>query len=233
MIASPVAPVPTSRLSLLAKVLIGYGVVGLIGAAIAAVLLVIAFSRVTTLSNQLTDNVGGVSAVLDKTATALDDAANSASSFATTLDAVSTATVNAATDLRQIVPRLRGLQEGANAVSILGSQPLGRLGQLFGEIADQVTNLTGELDTISKSLIGNRSALEKNATSLAGLADEVGTLSTTLAGDQLAVAIDSLRWLILALLAIAAIGAAVPAAGALIAGWWLRDMLQHQATPAI
>ena len=71
-------PARASRLPLLAKILIGYGVVGLIGAVIAALLLVLAFGRVTTLSTQLTSQVGGVSAVLDKTATALDDAASSA-----------------------------------------------------------------------------------------------------------------------------------------------------------
>src|SRR6185295_7119419 len=182
-------------------------------------------------STQLNSQVGGVSAVLDKTATALDDAAASASSFATTLDAVSAATVNATADLRQIIPRLRELETQANAVTILGAQPLARLGSLFGQIADQLTDVSGQLDTVSKSLVGNRTALERNAASLSALATQVETLSETLAGDQLGAAIDSIRWLILALLVIAAIGAAVPAAGALVTGWWLRGWLAAPAAP--
>jgi hypothetical protein len=224
-------PARASRLPLLARILIGYGVVGLIGAVIAAILLIVAFGRVTTLSNQLSGQVGGVSAVLEKTATALNDASASAASFSTTLDAVSSATVNAATDLRQIVPRLRDLETQVNAVTILGSQPLGRLGTLFGQIATYLTDIGGELDTVSKSLVGNRSALDRNAASLAALATQVQTLADTLAGDELGTAIDSIRWLILALLVIAAIGAAVPAAGALITGWWLRGWLNAPATP--
>jgi uncharacterized coiled-coil protein SlyX len=224
-------PARASRLPLLAKILIGYGVVGLVGAVIAALLLVLAFGRVSTLSTQLNSQVGGVSAVLDKTATALDDAAASASSFATTLDAVSAATVNATADLRQIIPRLRELETQANAVTILGAQPLARLGSLFGQIADQLTDVSGQLDTVSKSLVGNRTALERNAASLSALATQVETLSETLAGDQLSAAIDSIRWLILALLVIAAIGAAVPAAGALVTGWWLRGWLATPAAP--
>jgi hypothetical protein len=222
-------PGRVSRLPLLAKILIGYGIAGLIAAVIAALVLVLAFGRVSALSSQLKDNAGGVSAVLDKTATALDDASASAASFSTTMDTTSAAVLQATADMRQIVPRLRDLQTAANGVTILGSQPLGRLGTLFGEIADYLTDISGQLDGIATSLVGNRSALERNATSLAAVATEVRTLSATLAGDQLAAAIDSIRWLILALLVIAAIGAAVPAAGALATGWWLRGWLRAPA----
>ncbi len=134
--------------------------------------------------------------------------------------------------MRQIVPRLRDLETAANGVTILGAQPLGRLGTLFGEIADYLTDISGQVDGIATSLVGNRSALERNASSLAAVATEVRTLSATLAGDQLAAAIDSVRWLILALLVIAAIGAAVPAAGALATGWWLRGWLRAPGAPA-
>jgi hypothetical protein len=220
-----------SRLRLLARLLIGYGIVALVAAAIAAVLLIAAFSRVSTLSDQLSSQVGGVSAVLDKTATALQDAATSAGSFSTTIDTGAIAVTKGADDLRLIVPRLRDLETGANDVSILGAQPLARLGAVFGQIADILTDLTTQLDSISTSLTGNRSALQANASSLSALADEVRTLSDTFASDQLAGAIESIRWLILALLVIAAIGAAVPAAGALATGWWLRGWLRDGEAP--
>jgi phage-related minor tail protein len=220
-----------SRLRLLARLLIGYGIVALVAAALAAVLLVAAFGRVSTLSDQLTSQVGGVSAVLDKTAAALDDAASTAASFSTTIDTGATAVTNVASDLRLIIPRLRDLQARANEVSILGAQPLARLGDLFGQIADILTDLTTQLDNVAKSLVGNRSALDSNARSLSALADEVRALSDTMASDQLAAAIESIRWLILALLVVAAIGAAVPAAGALATGWWLRGWIRAGQAP--
>jgi methyl-accepting chemotaxis protein len=219
-------PARVTRLPLLSRILIGYGIVGLVGAVIAALLLLLAFGRVSALSDQLSGQVGGVSAVLDKTAAALEDAGATAGSFATTIDTGSAAMTNAANDLRQVVPRLRDLETRVNAVSILGAQPLAGLGQVFGQIADNVTDITTQIDNVAKSLVGNRSALEANARSLTALADQVRTLSDSFASDQLAAAIDSIRWLILALLVIAAIGAAVPAAGALVTGWWLRGWLR-------
>ncbi len=225
-------PARAGRLPLLSRILIGYGIVGLIGAVVAALLLLLAFSRVTALSDQLSGQVGGVSAVLDKTATALNDAASTAGSFATTIDTGSTAVTNAAADLRQVVPRLRDLQERANEVTVLGAQPLARLAEVFGQIADNVTDITTQLDNLGTSLVGNRSALEQNSRSLAALGDQVQTLSESFASDQLSAAIDSIRWLILALLVIAAIGAAVPAGGALVTGWWLRGWLRAGAAGA-
>ena len=74
-------------------------------------------------------------------------------------------------------------------------------------------------------------ATDASARSLSSLADQVRTLSESFASDQLAGAIESIRWLILALLVIAAIGAAVPAAGALATGWWLRGWLRAADVP--
>ena len=156
--------------------------IALVGAIIAALLLVLAFGRVTALTDQLTSNAGGVSAVLDKTATALEDAGTTAASFATTLDSGSSALLGATDDMRQIVPRLRDLESAANAVTIIGAQPLGRLATLFGEIATNLTDVTSQLDQVSKSLVGNRSSLEANARSLQALGDQVRTLAGQLSG---------------------------------------------------
>jgi hypothetical protein len=225
----PGEPARTGRLRLLSRILIAYGVIALVGAIVAALLLVLAFGRVSALTDQLTSNAGGVSAVLEKTATALEDAGTTAGSFATTLDTGSSALLTATDDMRQIVPRLRDLESAANAVTIIGAQPLGRLATLFGEIATNMTDVTSQLDQVSKSLVGNRSALEANARSLQGLGAQVRTLAEQLGGDQLGAAIDSIRWLILALLIVATIGAGVPAVGALVTGWWLRGWIARTA----
>src|SRR5262245_46079408 len=215
----------------MARLLIGYGIVALVAAVLAAVLLIVAFNRVSTLSDQLSSQVGGVSSVLDKTATALDDAAASAASFSTTIDTGASAVTNVASDLRLVIPRLRDRGTPANDVSILGNQPLARLGGLFGQIGDILTDLTTQLDNVAKSLVGNRSSLDANARSLSALADEVRVLAGSFSSEQLGAAIESIRWLILALLVIAGIGAAVPAAGALATGWWLRGWLRAGDAP--
>ena len=173
----PGEPARAGRLRLLSRILIAYGVIALVGAIIAALLLVLAFGRVTALTDQLTSNAGGASAVLEKTATALEDAGTTAASFATTLDSGSSALLGATNDMRQIVPRLRDLESAANAVTIIGAQPLGRLATLFGEIATNLTDVDDQLDQVSKSLVGNRSALEANARSLQALGGQVRTLA--------------------------------------------------------
>ena len=213
------------RLPAVARVLIGYGIVGLVVAAIALVVLVAGLGRLNGLSDRVRD-LGGVSTVLERTATVLDKASTTARGFGTTIDSSTTALVTAAADLRQIVPQLRDLESQAGAVSILGTQPLGPIAGLFGQIAGQIGDLDTQLDTIATGLGTNRGALDANAASLDDLATETRALAARLGGDALPNAIDDARWLLIAMLVVGAAGAAVPAAGALVLGWWLRRELR-------
>jgi hypothetical protein len=217
-------------LETIGRLLIGYGVVGVVAATVGAVLLVIGLARVNGLADRVGGDFGGVTAVLDRTATVLDSAATTAHGFGSTVDSSTSALSTAATDLRAIVPRLRDLETQANAVSVLGSQPLAPLGGLFGQIAGQLSDLDARLDAVATSLTANRSTLDVNAASLTELATETRTLSTRLGGGALTAAIDDTRWLIVALLGVAAIGALVPAVGALAAGLWLRRWLRGEPT---
>ncbi len=219
MIAGPASPRAARRLSV---VLLGYGIVGLTVATIGLIALVIGLGRVNGLSDRLRADVGGVSAALERTATVLDDAASSARSFGTTIDSSTTALSTAAGDLRAIVPQLRAIESEANGISVLGSRPLAPLAGLFGQIAGQLSDLDVQLDGIGTNLGTNRAALDRNAASLAALATQARTLGDRLEGDALPGAIDDVRWLLVAMLAIGSLGAAVPAVGALAAGWWLR-----------
>jgi hypothetical protein len=218
VIALPLAGPAIRRLS---RVLIGYGIVGLVVAAIGVMALVVGLGRLNGLSDRLRDDVGGVSSALERTATVLDDAAAAARGFGTTVDSSTTALTTAASDLRAIVPQLRSIESQANAINILGSQPLAPLAGLFGQIAGQLTDLDGQLDAVATNLGTNRGALDANAASLAALATETRTLGDRLEGDALPAAVDDIRWLLIAMLAVGTLGAIVPAAGALAAGWWL------------
>lgn len=206
----------------LSTLLLGYGAVGLTVAAIGLIAIVVGLGRVNGLADRLRTDVGRVSTALERTAAVLDDASASARGFGTTIDSSSAALASAAGDLRAIVPQLRSIETQANAINILGSQPLAPLAGLFGQIAGQLTDLDAQLDQVSFDLRTNRAALDANAVSLAALATETRTLGDRLDGDTLPGAIDDIRWLLVAMLVVGTLGAAVPAAGALAVGWWLR-----------
>ena len=226
MIVDPLARPVLRRLT---RVLIGYGVVGLVLAALGILALLVGLGRVNGLSERLRGDVGGVSATLERTARVLDDAAATARGFGTTVDSSTAALNQAAADLRLVVPQLRDIEVQANAINILGSQPLAPIAGLFGNIAGQLDDLDTQLDGVATNLVANRSALAANATSLADLATETRSLSDRLGGDALPAAVDDARWLLVAMLVIGTLGAAVPASGALIAGWWLRRWLSRSA----
>jgi hypothetical protein len=210
------------RLRILTRILVGYGIVGLVVAALGVAALVVGLGRVNGLADRLRDDVGGVSRAMERTATVLDDAATTARGFGTTIDSSTSALTTAAADLRAIVPQLRSIETQANAINILGSQPLAPIAGLFGQIATQLASLDAQLDGIATNLGTNRSALDANASSLAALATETRSLGDRLDGDALPGAVEDLRLLLIAMLGIGTLGAAVPAVGSLLAGLWLR-----------
>jgi hypothetical protein len=218
-------PAIRQRLPLLSRVLIGYGAIGLGVAALAIVVLLIGLGRVNALGDRLRDDVGGVSAVLETTADVLEGASGSADGIDRTISSSSTALSTAAADLRGIEPLLRDIETRANAINILGSQPLAPLAGQFGAIAGQLGDLDGQLDSIAANLQGNQAALSANAASLTTLARRTRDLATRLGGDELPSVLDDARWLLVAMLLIGSLGAAVPAAGALLLGLWLRREL--------
>jgi hypothetical protein len=226
--AATVGPLP---LTTIGRLLLGYGAVGSIAAALGLVLLLVGLARVNALADRVGADFGGVTAVLDRTATVLDDATTTARGFGATVDESTAALTTAAADVRAIVPQLRDLEAQANAINVLGSQPLAPLAGLFGQIAGQLDDLDERLDSVATAMTANRSALESNATSLVELAMETRTLSARLGGGTLTAAVDDLRWLLVAVLGVASIGALVPAIGALIVGLWLRRWLS--ATPGL
>jgi hypothetical protein len=221
-----VGPGRRAGLRRLTAALIGYGIVGLLVAALGLAALVMGLGRIDSLAVGLDDNLAGLGTTLEKTATTLDDAAASARGFGTTIDSSTTALTTAAGDLRQIVPRLRDIESQANAINILGSQPLAPLAGLFGQIAGQLASLDAQLDTVATGLSGNRSSLDSNAASLAALATETRSLGEGLDAASLNAVLGDARLLLVAMLGIGVVGASVPAVGALLVGLWLRRELR-------
>jgi hypothetical protein len=206
------------------RLLIGYGVVSFLLAALAVVALVVALARVNGLADRLGGDASAISSTIERTATVLDTAAASARGFETTVGSSTTALNQAAADLREIVPRLRDIETRANEIDLLGSRPLAPIAGLFGQIAGQLGDLDGQLDEIATNLTANRTALTANATSLSDLATETRGLAGRLGGESLPAAIDDARWLLVALLSVSTVGALVPACGALALGLWVRQL---------
>jgi hypothetical protein len=209
----------------LARVLLGFGVVGLIVAGLALVALVIGVSRVNGVADRFGGDVGGISRTLDRTSDVLDKAAATAGGFGATIDGTTGALGVVGGDIDAITPRLEAIADQTAALNILGTNPLASVSGLFRDIAGQLTDVRGQLTTVATSLATNRAALTANATSLGELAAETRKLSAQLDGAALTGAIEDLRVLLVIVLGIGALGAAVPAVGSLLVGLWIRREL--------
>jgi hypothetical protein len=220
-----VDPIWQPRLSRLARWLVVYGVVGLVVAVVAIGALAAGLGRVATLSDALRGDANGISETLLQTADVIDRAATTSDDFGLTIDRTTAALGTVGSDIRDIVPRLQAIEAQANGITILGSTPLAPLAGLFGEIAGQLGDVQTQLDAVSASLATNRTSLSTTGASLTRLATQTRDLSTKLGGDSVPNALDDARWLFVAVLGVAALGAAMPAVGALALGVWLRREL--------
>jgi hypothetical protein len=225
-VASPLAR--TSGVRRLARILIGYGIVGLLVAGLSLVALAIGIGRVNGVSDRFGGDLGGISRTLDRTSAVLEKAATTAQGFGATVDGTTAALGTVGGDIDSIVPRLQSIAEQTETLNILGAQPLAPVAGLFRDIATQLSDVRTQLTTMSSRLTTNRAALDANATSLTDLATETRTLSDRLGGDALVGAIDDLRVVLVIVLGIGALGAAVPAVGALLIGIWIL-----RETPAL
>jgi len=215
-------------LETIGRLLIGYGVVGVIAAILGAVLLVIGLARVNGLADRVGGDFGGVTAVLDRTATVLDSAVTTTRGFGSTVDSSTSALTTAAGDLWAIVPRLRDLETQANEPSASWDRSRSlRSAACSGR--SPASSATSTRDWTPSRRPSRRTARRSMRTPpRSPLATETRTLSARLGGGALTAAIDDARWLIVALLGVAAIGALVPAVGALAAGLWLRRWLRGE-----
>ena len=128
--------------------------------------------------------------------------------------------------MRDIEPRLRDLETQANAIEIFGQRPVAPLGQLFGQIATDVSGLDEQLDGIATEMGQNEAALTANAESLGALADLVRAYKGRLQPAAIDAGIDDARRLLLITLALFIGWTAVPALGSLIVGRWMRKLVE-------
>ena len=222
MIVDPTLPAALSRLT---RVLVGYGIVGLVAAAIGFMALIAASGRIGSLGDRIVSDAVSLDAIVVRTADVLDAAAATAASFGPTVAQTARTVQAAAGAIRDIEPRLRDLETQANAIEIFGQRPVARLGELFGQIAGDISGLDEQLDGIATEMGRNETALAANATSLRALADLVRAYTSRLKPAAIDAGIDEARHLLLFTLALFIGWTAVPAGGALLGAWWLRRWL--------
>jgi hypothetical protein len=215
-------------LARLATALIVYGVIGLLAAAIGIAALIAASGRIGSLGERIVSEAVSLDAIIERTAGVLDDAATTAGSFGPTVKQTSGTVRGAAGALRDIEPRLRDLETQANAIDIFGSKPVAPLGQLFGQIAGDISGLDDQLDGIATEMDRNETALTANSASLGALADLVGAYKGRLKPAAIDAGIDDARRLLLITLALFIGWTAVPAVGSLIVGRWIRRLVEPE-----
>jgi len=215
----------------LANALIVYGVLGLLAAAIGIAALFAASGRIGSLGERIVSEAVSLDAIIVLTADVLDDAATTAGTFGPTVKQTSVTVGEAAGAIRDIEPRLRDLETQANAIEIFGQRPVAPLGQLFGQIANDVSGLDEQLDGIATEMGRNEEALTANAKSLGALADLVRAYKGRLKPAAIDAGIDDARRLLQLTLGLFIAWTAVPALGSLIVGRWMRRLVEPGAVP--
>ena len=229
---APAAPtgtkLSTDSTRRIANALVYYGVAGLILAAIGFLILLVAAWRLNGVSDRVEVAADRMLATLDRTADLLDAAVVTVDDVASTLDAADPMLDRVAGSLTTTVASLRGLQQSAGAVSILGAQPLGGLANRFGQVADSLDGLDVELVTFADDLASDAGSLRGNAESLAGLAGELHRLHSELGEGLITDTFGAVRFLFVALLVFLIAVAALPA----IAALWIGRRMRSEVGPA-
>jgi hypothetical protein len=213
----------------LASALMIYGVVGILAAAIGFVALIAASGRIGSLGERIVSEAVSLDSIIVLTADALDDAATTAGTFGPTIQQTSVTVSGAAGAVRDIEPRLRDLETQANAIEIFGQRPMAPLGQLFGQIATDISGLDDQLDGIATEMGKNQAALRANADSLTALADVVRAYKGRLKPEAIDAGITEARSLLLFTLTLFIGWTAVPAVGSLIVGRWMRRLVANRS----
>jgi methyl-accepting chemotaxis protein len=202
--------------------LILYGVAGMLVAAVGLAMLVGTGAAVGSFGVRVEGESEQLGTTLRETAVTLDEAAQTAESFGRTLEQTPPSVRQVAATVRNLRPRLEAIQSQAAAIDILGTRPLQGISELFGQIASDLAGLDDQLDRIADELGANQTSLGTNAASLARLSDEVSGFADRLDAGLVTDSLEEIRAILALVLAILVIALALPAAGSLALGLWLR-----------
>ena len=135
----------------------------------------------------------------------------------------------AANTIISVRTNLQTLESVLRAVNILGVSPLGTAADAVGGIATSIQGLDSRLTAIADGLVTNGDSLAANATSLGQLGDSTAAMAERLRSGVVEDSMADVQFLVVVMLLLMAAWAAVPAAGALVFGVWLRRELERSA----
>jgi hypothetical protein len=221
--AGPERRVSTESMRRIGTALIYYGVAGLVLTAIGLVIVLAAGWRLSSVGDRVATQSAQVVVLLDRTATALDNATATVTDVASTVDSADPMIQRVATAVTTSVTSLRGLQDSASSLEIFGSRPLGGLANRFGQVADALDGIDADLAAFGDDLASDAESLRGNTESLAALSAQLRTIHDQLTGELIADAFDALRLMFIAVVAFLVAVAALPAASALWIGRRIRS----------
>jgi hypothetical protein len=218
-----------SALPRLANGLIAYGVIGLVLALIAALALAWAGGRFASLGDRIETQAASIADTLDRTATTLQDASSSATSFANTLERTPPIVRQVATALGDTEAGLRSIATQLGEIDILGRQPLAGTAERVNNMAGALAGLDARLGLVAGDLEGNRDALLANSTSLSALSEQLTSVADQLRSEGLARALADIRAVLVVFGLLLLTWIVLPSVGALALGWWLRRQVAEPA----
>lgn len=202
--------------------LIVYGGIGLVLAVVGAFALSWVGGRVGAVADRTGEQVESIVSTLDQTAIVLSSMGTSATSFSGTLERTPPAVRQTAATVVNLRANLILVQGQLGAINILGARPLADAANLFGQMALDLEGLDTRLEVIAADLDTNRAALLENSTALQALGTELDGVADDLRGGVIEEGLADVQLILVVLSALLVVWAALPAAGALGLGWWLR-----------
>jgi len=162
--------------------LVAFGASGLVLALIAAVLVLATFGAVGDAASGFERQRTELLSMVEPAASALTDAADSASHAGASLTEASDASRRAADLTGRLATSFDGLA-GLGSVDILGSRPFAGFSSQFTDVAAQSRTLATDLNSTADALTTNVTDSEAVASDLRSLADRLRQLETTVQGS--------------------------------------------------
>ena len=159
--------------------LVAFGASGLVLALIAAVLVLATFGAVGDAASGFERQRTELLSMVEPAASALTDAADSASHAGASLTKASDASRRAADLTGRLATSFDGLA-GLGSVDIFGSRPFAGFSSQFTDVAAQSRTLATDLNSTADALTTNVTDSEAVASDLRSLADRLRQLETTL-----------------------------------------------------
>jgi hypothetical protein len=212
---------------------IAYGAIGLVMAVVLLGVVFVVGGRLDALTVRLGDRLGTVGQTLDRTAVTLDRAGATSLGFGVTVEQAVPTLAQVDTSLGEVGATLREAEAEMAAVNLLGQRPLAALSERLGRVATNVDTLRTQMSTLGVNLAANKANLVELGTSLTDLASQIRRADEVVASGEIESSLGDVVGIVRLSLALLAIWFAVPAAGALAFGLWLRRQLEADGvTPA-